>query len=54
MSGADLNVARYYEIGIDTQYVPLNVYTRDVDYADVEVQVGCREVEEEGRGGGLS
>lgn len=35
----DTELAREYELELDTQYVPLGVYTLDVDYPDVAVQV---------------
>lgn len=37
---ADTAMARVYELEIDTQYLPLSIYTFDVDYTDVSVQVG--------------
>lgn len=36
----DMEVSREYDLQIDTQFVPLGVYTREVDYLDVSVQVG--------------
>lgn len=36
---ADSEVAREYEMDIDSQFVPLRVYTLDVDYTAVDVQV---------------
>lgn len=33
-------MARVYELEIDTQYLPLAIYTLGVDYTDVGVQVG--------------
>lgn len=35
----DTELARTYELEIDAQYLPLGVYTQDVDYPDVSVQV---------------
>lgn len=37
--GADSSLAREYELEFDSQYIPLNIYTREVDYPDVQVQV---------------
>lgn len=37
---ADTAMARVYELEIDTQYLPLSIYTLGVDYTDVSVQVG--------------
>ena len=36
---SDTELAREYELEIDSQFVPLGVYTREVDYTDVDVQV---------------
>lgn len=46
---SDTNLAREYELEIDTQFVPLNIYTRVVDYPDVEVQVRDRNGAREAR-----
>ena len=35
----DTNLAREYELEIDTQYLPLDIYTLEADYTDVNVQV---------------
>lgn len=35
-------MARLYELEIDTQYLPLSIYTLGVDYTDARVQVGNR------------
>lgn len=39
MFSADTEVARKYEVELDSQFVPLGIYTREVDYPDVGVQV---------------
>lgn len=36
--GADTEAARENRLEYDAEYVPLNVYTQDVDYTDVSVQ----------------
>lgn len=36
---ADTDMARVYDLEIDTQYVPLSIYSLAVDYPDVGVQV---------------
>ena len=43
---SDTELARDYELAIDSQFVPLGIYTREVDYTDIDVQVndrGCHE-----------
>lgn len=35
----DANVARLYELEVDSQYATLGIYTRAVDYPDVSIQV---------------
>lgn len=35
----DANVARTYELEVDSQYVTLGIYTRAVDYPDAPIQV---------------
>lgn len=35
-----MDVARVYDLDITAQYFPLKIYTREVDYSDVDVQVG--------------
>ena len=35
----DTEASRDYALEFDTQYVPLNTYTLDVDYTDITVQV---------------
>lgn len=37
--GIDMELARAYELEIDAQFLPLGVYTQEVDYPDVAVQV---------------
>lgn len=39
---ADTELAREYSLHVDTEYLPLNIYTREVDYTDPEVQVRRR------------
>lgn len=39
MIDADLDMARIYDLEIDTQFLPLSIYTLAVDYPDVRVQV---------------
>ena len=39
VSMTDAEIAAKYELGIDAQYVPLDIYTRAVDYPDPIVQV---------------
>lgn len=39
---ADTELARVHELEIDTQFLPLSIYTLGVDYTDVSVQVGNR------------
>lgn len=36
----DMDVAREYDLDVTAQYFPLNIYTREVVYGDVGVQVG--------------
>ena len=36
---ADTTLAREYDLEISSQFVPLGVYTQEVDYTDVDVQV---------------
>lgn len=43
---SDTELARVYELEIETQYIPVNVYTREVDYPDVAVQVNFQPTEE--------
>lgn len=38
--GKDTELAREYELDIDAEYIPLNIYTPKVNYRDVDVQVG--------------
>lgn len=45
-NNADTEMAREYELEIDTQYLPLSIYTLDVDYTDVSVQVRRQQEEE--------
>ena len=40
----DTNLAREYELEIDTQYLPLDIYTLEADYTDVTVQVNWQGV----------
>lgn len=43
---SDTELARDYELAIDSQFVPLGIYTREVDYTDIDVQVngwGCHQ-----------
>ena len=35
-------MARVYDLDVDAQFIPLNIYTRTVDYPDVEVQARAR------------
>ena len=35
----DSDVARAYELEVDSQYVQLRIYTQEVDYQDITVQV---------------
>lgn len=35
----DTELARTYELAINSQFVPLGIYTLGVDYTDVDVQV---------------
>lgn len=44
---ADTAMARKYELEIDTQYLPLAIYTLDVDYPDAGVQVTNQEGKEQ-------
>lgn len=37
---ADKELASDYELDVETQHVPMGVYTRAVDYPDGDVQVG--------------
>lgn len=39
VSMTDAEIAAKYELGIDAQYIPLDIYTRTVDYPDPTVQV---------------
>lgn len=43
---ADRAVARVYGLEIDANYLPVRVYTLDVDYSDVKVQVSRRRYQE--------
>lgn len=36
-------MAREYELEVDTQYLPLGIFTLDVDYPDAGVQVTTSE-----------
>lgn len=37
----DTELARVYELEVDTQYLELGIVTQEVDYPDVDVQVRC-------------
>lgn len=39
-SGADHTLAREHGLDIEGQSIPLHIYTFDVDYRDINVQVG--------------
>eukprot|EP00904_Undaria_pinnatifida_P008206 jgi/Undpi1/4515/HiC_scaffold_18.g07869.m1 len=38
LATTDANVARRYELEIDTHYVQLNIHTEDIDYRNISVQ----------------
>lgn len=40
---SDSDLAREYELEIDTQFIPLSIYTLELDYPDVAVQVSAVE-----------
>lgn len=40
------DVAKTYELEVDTQFVPLNIYTRAVDYPDIAVQAQLQETDQ--------
>ena len=47
----DTVASKKYALEYDTQYIPLDIYTLDVDYTDVDVQVSFHSLGIRGAGG---